>query len=160
MNIHQLKPKTPRTFSKRVGRGGQRGKTSGKGTKGQASRAGAGIKPGFRGGDTRPWQAYPKQRGAAHKSGGAGNNRPHRKHRYFQLRHDKNMAVNLDVFNRFPEGQEVTSQMLIEKGIVGSSTLPVKVLGGGILKKKLSFKGFDFSESAREKVSKAGGTII
>lgn len=157
MNIHQLKPKTPRTFSKRVGRGGKKGTTSGKGTKGQTSRAGAGIKPGFRGGDNRLWQLFPKQRGASKKP---GSNRPHRKHRYYQLRHDKAMVVNLDVFNRFAEGQEVTTDMLISKGILRSgSNGPVKVLGNGTLKKKLSFQGFVFSASAKEKVAKAGGSI-
>jgi large subunit ribosomal protein L15 len=152
MNIHQLKPKTPRTYGKRVGRGGQRGKTSGKGTKGQASRAGAGIKPGFRGGDNRIWQLFPKSRGSSHKSGGAGNNRLHRKHRYFQLKHDKPLAVNLDFFNQFSEGQEITPEMLGEK--------TVKVLGNGILKKRVSLKGFTFSASAKEKAIKAGAKII
>ncbi len=157
MNIHQLKPKTPRTYPRRVGRGGQRGKTSGKGTKGQASRAGAGIKPGFRGGDSRIWQLFPKQRGASKKP---GNNSPHRKHRFFQLKHDKPVAVSLDVFNKFPEGQEVTREMLFEKGIIGVTKLPVKVLSTGTLKRKVSFKGFEFSAAAREKVSKAGATIV
>jgi len=156
MNINQLKPKTPRTYSKRVGRGGKRGTTSGKGTKGQASRAGAGIKPGFRGGDNRLWQLFPKNRGASKKP---GNNSPHRKHRYYQLRHDKAPVVNLEVFNRFQTGEEVTKEALIAKGVIRSSKDAVKVLGSGTLTKKLIFKGFVFSASAKEKIAKAGGTI-
>lgn len=159
MNIHQLKPKTARTFSKRVGRGGKRGTTSGKGTKGQKSRAGAGVKPGFRGGDNRIWQLFPKQRGASKKPGRAGNDRPHVKHRFFQLKHDKPVAVNLGAFDKFSEGQEVTAQMLVDKGVIRSTKDTVKVLGGGILKKKLILKGFNFSESAKAKITKAGGTI-
>lgn len=157
MNINQLKPKTPRTYSKRVGRGGKRGTTSGKGTKGQASRAGAGIKPGFRGGDNRLWQLFPKMRGASKKP---GNKSPHRKHRYFQLRHDKAAVVNLDDFNKFENGAEVTSEALIAKHIIRSSKGPVKVLGSGELVKKLTFKGFVFSKTASEKIAKAGGTIV
>ena len=157
MNIHQLKPRTARTFAKRVGRGGKRGTTSGKGTKGQKSRAGAGVKPGFRGGDNRLWQLFPKQRGASKKP---GNSSPHQKHRFFQLKHDKPVAVNLGAFDKFSEGQEVTAQILIDKGIIRSTKDTVKVLGGGILKKKLILKGFAFSDSAKAKITKAGGTII
>ncbi len=157
MNINQLKPKTPRTYAKRVGRGGKRGTTSGKGTKGQASRAGAGIKPGFRGGDNRLWQLFPKNRGASKKP---GNNSPHRKHRYFRLQNDKGGIVNLNIFNVFAHGQEVTSDLLIERGIIRSgSNGAIKVLGNGELKKKLTFKGFVFSGSAKEKIAKVGGTI-
>ena len=157
MNIHQLKPKTRRTVAKRVGRGGKRGTTSGKGTKGQKSRAGSYVRVGFRGGDNRLWQLFPKQRGASKKP---GNNSPHRKHRFFQLKHDKYVAVNLGAFDKFSEGQEVTAQMLVDKGVIRSTKDTVKVLGGGILKKKLIFKGFIFSDSAKAKIAKAGGTII
>lgn len=68
------------------------------------------------------------------------------------------MVVNLDVFNRFSEGQEVTAEMLAGKGII-EGTGPVKVLGNGTLKKKISFKGFEFSASAKDKIAKAGGSI-
>ncbi len=157
MNIHQLKPRTPRAFAKRVGRGGKRGTTSGKGTKGQKSRAGAGVKPGFRGGDNRIWQLFPKQRGASKKP---GNSSPHQKHRFFQLKHGKSAAINLGAFDKFSEGQEVTAEMLIAEGIIHGTKDKVKVLGGGILKKKLILKGFTFSDSAKAKIAKAGGTII
>lgn len=151
MNLNQLKSNTKRKSAKRVGRGGKRGTTSGKGTKGQKSRAGAGFKQGFRGGDNRLWQLFPKLRGATHKSGGAGNNAPHVKHRYFQLRHNKVKVLNLGFFNKFEDGQDITPELLTKKEI--------KILGEGQLKKKLQFKGFQFSKIAREKVLKSGSTI-
>jgi len=151
MNLNQLKSKTKRKSAKRVGRGGKRGTTSGKGTKGQKSRAGAGFKQGFRGGDNRLWQLFPKLRGATHKSGGAGNNKIHVKHRYFQLRHDKVKILNLDFFNKFEDGQKITPELLGRK--------EVKVLSDGSLKKRLEFSGFKFSKSARDKILKSGSTI-
>ena len=151
MNLNQLKSNTKRKSAKRVGRGGKRGTYSGKGTKGQKSRAGSYVRPGFRGGDNRLWQLFPKLRGATHKSGGAGNNAPHVKHRYFQLRHDKIKVLNLDFFNKFEDGQEITLELLGRKD--------VKILAEGQLKKKLEFKGFKFSKSARDKILKSGSTI-
>lgn len=67
MQLHELKPIHPRKRRKRVGRGGKRGTFSGRGTKGQKSRAGASVRPGFRGGDTPLWKVFPKQRGAGKK---------------------------------------------------------------------------------------------
>ncbi|MBI2062371.1 MAG: uL15 family ribosomal protein [Candidatus Yanofskybacteria bacterium] len=148
MQLHQLKSNTKRKSAKRVGRGGKRGTYSGKGTKGQKSRAGAGFKQGFRGGDNRLWQLFPKLRGATKKP---GSNRLHVKHRYFQLRHSKVRVLNLNFFNKFEDGQEITPEFL--------SHDEIKVLGEGQLKKKLQFKGFQFSKSAREKILKSGSTI-
>ncbi len=148
MNLNQLKSHTKRKDAKRVGRGGKRGTYSGKGVKGQKSRAGAGFKQGFRGGDNRLWQLFPKLRGATKKP---GSSRPHMKHRYFQLRHDKVKILNLDFFNKFEDGQEITPKLLARKEI--------KILAEGELKKRLEFKGFTFSKSAREKVLKSGSTI-
>jgi len=148
MNLNELKSKTKRKDAKRVGRGGKRGTYSGKGTKGQKSRAGAGFKQGFRGGDNRLWQLFPKLRGATKKP---GSNRPHMKHRYFQLRHDKVKVFNLNFFNQFEDGKVVTPELFAKKEI--------KVLGEGQLKKRLEFKGFTFSKSAREKILKSGSTI-
>ncbi len=155
MDLSKLKPNTPRKNRKRVGRGGKRGTTSGKGTKGQKSRAGAGVKPGFRGGDSRLWQLFPKQRGASKKPGGSN---PHPKHRYFQLRHDKPEVLNLGFFNQFDE-KVITPNMLMEKGLVGNSKNGLKILGGGTLTKKINLQGFKLSKSAEAKVLKAGGTI-
>lgn len=156
MDLSQLQPNTLRKSAKRVGRGGKRGTYSGKGMKGQKSRAGAGVKPGFRGGDNRLWQLFPKQRGASKKPGNAS---PHRKHRYFQLRTEKPAVLNLDVLNRFSDGQLVNPGMLAEQGLISDAKMRVKILGDGELKKKLEFHGFAFSKSARQKIAKAGGTI-
>ena len=151
MNLNQLKSKTKRKSSKRVGRGGKRGTFSGHGTKGQKGRAGSSVKQGFRGGDNRLWQLFPKLRGATKKPGGGGNKKIHTKHRYFPLRHDKVKVLNFDFFNKFEDGQEITPELLARK--------EVKVLAEGQLKKRLEFKGFEFSKSAREKILKSGSTI-
>jgi len=73
------------------------------------------------------------------------------KHRYFQLRHDKVKVFNLNFFNQFEDGKVVTPELFAKKEI--------KVLGEGQLKKRLEFKGFTFSKSAREKILKSGSTI-
>ena len=156
MNLSNLQSKTVRKSSKRVGRGGKRGTTSGHGTKGQKSRAGATIRPGFRGGDNRLWQLFPKQRGASKKP---GNSFPHKKHRYFQLRHNKPTVFNLGFFNQFTENELINPESLHKKGFSMDQKGNIKVLGDGVLKKKLNFEGLTFSKSARDKVSKAGGTI-
>lgn len=156
MNLSELKSRTPRKTSRRVGRGGKRGTYSGKGSKGQKSRAGAGFKPGFRGGDNRIWQLFPKQRGASKKP---GSNKPHMKHRFYQLRHEKLPVFNLDFFNRFEDGQVVSPKMLVEQGLINKLEKNVKILGNGDLKKKIDFQGFKFSKSAGEKILKSGGVI-
>src|SRR3990167_6967033 len=147
MDLSNLKPNTIRKSVKRVGRGGKRGTYSGGGTKGQKSRAGAGVKPGFRGGDNRIWQLFPKQRGASKKPGGKG---PHRKHRYFQYKQDKPTVFNLGFFNQFTEEDIINPELLIKKGFIVNPQEKVKVLGGGEIKRKLSFDGFKFSKSAKE----------
>lgn len=156
MDLSNLQPNTPRKSVKRVGRGGKRGTYSGGGTKGQKSRAGAGVKPGFRGGDNRIWQLFPKQRGASKKPGGKG---PHKKHRYFRLHQDKPAVFNLGFFNQFTEEELINPELLNKKGFLSNSETKVKVLGDGELKRKLDFDGFTFSKSARLKVAKAGGTV-
>ena len=155
MDLSQLKPNTLRRPRKRVGRGGKRGTFSGKGTKGQKSRAGAGVKPGFRGGDNRLWQLFPKQRGASSKPGGSG---PHVKHRFYQLRHEKASVLNLGYFNQFDD-QVITPELLKTKGLVGKDKKLIKILGSGELKKRFEFEGFKFSKSAKAKILKAGGMV-
>ena len=156
MQLHDLKPSTRRKSQKRVGRGGKRGTTSGHGTKGQKGRAGASVKPGFRGGDKRLWELFPKLRGASKKH---GSKRPHHKHRFFMMHRDKAVALNLGLLNAFPDGNTVTPQTLFEKGLIPDVRAKIKILGGGVLKRKLTFKDVLVSKSATEKISKAGGTI-
>ena len=81
MQLHQIKPTHKKVEGKRVGRGGKRGTFSGRGSKGQKSRAGTRIRPGFRGGDNPIWKLFPKQRGASKKVD--------IKHRSFQRRRKK-----------------------------------------------------------------------
>ena len=157
MQLHNLKPKTPRKKQKRVGRGGKRGTFSGGGSKGQKSRAGAGVKPGFRGGDNRLWQLFPKQRGASKKP---GNSKPHRKHRFFQIHYKKPAILKLSDLNIFQDGQNINPELLTEKGLIETSKNGVKVLGTGAINRKLNFEKILFSESAKDKIIKAGGQIV
>jgi len=156
MDLSSLKINTPRKKAKRVGRGGKRGTFSGGGSKGQKSRAGASVKAGFRGGDNRLWQLFPKLRGASKKP---GNSRKHVKHRHFQYRAEKPAVLNLDVLNKFKDKDIITPDLLLDEGIVENIKNGVKILGTGELKRKLEFSGFVFSESAKDKIIKAGGTI-
>ncbi|MEK7603897.1 MAG: 50S ribosomal protein L15 [Patescibacteria group bacterium] len=156
MDLSNLKPNTSKKRGKRVGRGGKRGTYSGKGQKGQKSRTGASVKPGFRGGDNRIWQLFPKQRGASKKPGGSG---VYAKHRFYQLRHDKPSIINMEEFNKFNDGETVNPLTLFEKGIMGRTDKNIKILGDGELKRRLIFEGFSLSKSAMEKITKAGGTI-
>ena len=158
MQLHTFKPKTKRQVRKRIGRGGKRGTTSGRGTKGQKSRAGASIKLGFRGGDNRIWQLFPKQRGASKKP---GNTKPHRKHRFFRYQAAKPAILSIDALNVFQDGQNVTFDELKDRGLVFSNTRSVKILSNGMLKRKLTVesKNIFMSKSAAEKIRHAGGDI-
>ncbi|MBI2670217.1 MAG: 50S ribosomal protein L15 [Candidatus Yanofskybacteria bacterium] len=152
MQLHQLKYTTKNKKRKRVGRGGKRGTYSGHGSKGQKSRAGARIRPGFRGGDNPIWKLFPKQRGATKKVD--------IKHRAFQVKYNKPVIIDLNTVNsNFKDGNRVEPKVLVKLGIIKNSKNGVKILGDGELTKKLSFSGFKFSKSAREKVLKAGGAI-
>jgi len=156
MQLHNLQPRTLRKGTKRVGRGGKRGTFSGGGSKGQKSRAGAGVKPGFRGGDDRIWQVFPKMRGASKKP---GNSRPHRKHRFYQYRAGKPLVLNVSDLNVFHEGDIITPALLFQNGMLQYPEAGVKILGGGSLAKKLTIKDIKVSESARTKITQIGGTI-
>ncbi|CAG0965112.1 50S ribosomal protein L15 [Anaerolineae bacterium] len=143
MKLHDLKPAEGSTHRKRrVGRGisaGQ-GKTAGRGTKGQRSRAGRGIKPYFEGGQLPLVRRLPHTRGFTH------------------LSRVEYAPVNLDTLNaKFDAGAEVTPQALIDLGVVNGSA-PIKVLGRGELNKALTVKAHAFSADAKEKIAQAGGT--
>ncbi|MEK7579873.1 MAG: 50S ribosomal protein L15 [Patescibacteria group bacterium] len=145
MQLHEIKPSIKRKNKKRVGRGGKRGTYSGKGLKGQKSRAGAGIKPGFRGGDTPLWKKFHKSRGATKKL--------EIKKLGFQLRNPKPAIVNLkDLNKRFADGEVVSPKTLFEKKLVKSTRRGVKILGKGELRKKLVFKNVLMSQSAKERL--------
>lgn len=143
--LHTLKPNPGAVRNKkRLGRGHGSGlhKTSGKGQKGQKARTGHhGIpKPGFEGGQTAMARRIPKR---------GFTNAPFRKEIF---------AVNIgDVGIRFQSG-EVTIEALKEKGLVPRSATLVKILGDGDFAQKLTIVAHYFSNSAKEKLEKAGGT--
>jgi large subunit ribosomal protein L15 len=148
MQIHEINPTIKRKNKKRVGRGGKRGTYSGKGIKGQKSRAGAGIKPGFRGGDTPLWKKFHKARGSSKKL--------EIKKLGFQLHHSKPEVVNFrDLNKRFSEGEIVSPRTLMEKRLVKKIKRGVKILGKGELRKKLVFKNVLMSKSAKQKLNES-----
>jgi large subunit ribosomal protein L15 len=142
MQLHELQQKTPNKTPKRVGRGGIRGKTSGRGTKGQKARAGHRIRPDFR----EKLKKLPKLRGYQ-----------------FASIQTKPAVVNVAHLEKaFAPGDTVNPTALLERGLVRSrkSVLPtVKILGDGELTKKLAVVGCTVSGIAKEKIEKAGGSI-
>lgn len=139
MRLHDLKPaKGAKKDRKRVGRGGKRGYTSGKGSNGQNARSGGGVRPGFEGGQNPLFRRLPKR---------GFNNRWATKY----------AEVNIRSLNRFDAGAEVTPEVLIEAGIIDKLLDGVKILGTGELEKKLTVKAHRFSKSAVEKIEGAGG---
>jgi large subunit ribosomal protein L15 len=128
---------------KRVGRGPSsgHGKTSGRGHNGQKSRSGYSRRFGFEGGQTPVNRRLPK-RGFTHME----------RHLFAE--------VNLDVLNdNFNDGDEVTTEALVQKAIVKDYKGGVKVLGRGEITKKLSLKVNAISQSAKDKIEGAGGSV-
>ena len=143
MRLHNLKPRPGakhRTKRKGIGESSGHGKTSGRGGKGQSARAGSGIRLGFEGGQMPLLRRIPK-RGFNNKAFGI------------------HLAViNVEALNEFATGATVTPEILVEQGILKKLLQGVKVLGSGDLTKKLTVKAQQFSATAREKITKAGGT--
>ncbi len=127
----------------RVGRGigSGKGKTSGRGGKGQTARSGKGRPFGFEGGQIPLYRRLPK----------FGFKNPTRK---------EYATVNLsDLDAAYKDGESVTPENLVEKKCLRSKSPLVKVLGDGALTKKLSIKAHKFSKSAIQKINQAGGTV-
>jgi len=123
------------------GQGSGRGTTAGKGNKGQKARSGGKTYPGFEGGQ------MPLYRRLAHRG---FSNYPFKKE--WQI-------VNLgEIEKRYEAGEAVDFVSLYKKGIVKNNN-PVKVLAMGKFTKKLSFKVAGVSDSAKEKIEKAGGDV-
>jgi large subunit ribosomal protein L15 len=145
MQSNNLKRVHPNKKSKQVGRAGARGKTSGRGTKGQNARAGHKKRPEIRDFIKR----IPKLRGRGKNINTSIQT--------------KAFAVNLSTLNTvFKDGDTVSPKTLSDKGVVKSfsGVLPkVKVLGTGELSKKLSFESVQVSASAKSAIEKAGGSI-
>jgi large subunit ribosomal protein L15 len=126
----------------RVGRGigSKLGKTSGSGNKGQKSRRGYSRRRGFEGGQMPLHRRIPKR--GFHNPFGV-----------------KFSVINLEELNVFPEGETVTPELLRAHGFIRRATDPIKVLGDGELKNKLTVHAHAFSATAKEKITKAGGTF-
>jgi large subunit ribosomal protein L15 len=140
MKLHELKPAQARKERNRVGRGmsSGNGKTSGRGHKGQKARSGGGVRLGFEGGQMPLFQRLPK-RG------------------FTNIHRTEYAIINLETLNRFEEGTEVTPELLLETGTVSKLKAGIKVLGNGIMEKKLIVKAHKFSTSAKEAIEAAGG---
>lgn len=145
MQINQLKRKTENKKRMTVARGGKRGKTAGRGTKGQKARAGRKIRPEMRDIIKR----IPKMRGRGKNSNISFYTKP--------------VALNLgDLDVHFKAGDTISRDILLKKGIISyrNGTLPeVKILGTGEVSKKLIIKDIKVSASVKAKIEKAGGTI-
>jgi len=142
MQLHELKPKHKNKGKKRVGRGGKHGTYSGKGIKGQKSRAGRKMVPIIR----ELIKRYPKLKG--YRSFALDN--------YFAV-------VSLEILEKTSkDGEIINPENLIKKGIISKikgRTPKVKILGAGKLTKKLVVENCKTSESAKEAIEKAGGVI-
>lgn len=143
MQTHNIKRKNPNHKSARVGRGGKRGKTSGRGTKGQNSRAGRKKRPEMR----DIIKKIPKLRG----------------YRFKTVKKYNVWPVNLNVLEKnFSKGGEVTPSSLVKMGIVElhkGNNPKVKILGTGEITINVSVSGCAISGEAKSKIEKAGGTV-
>jgi len=141
MQIHNLKVKSQKK-KRRVGRGGKKGTYSGRGMKGQKSRSGANVNPIFEGGRSTLIEHLPKIRG-------------------FKSHRPKNQVIDLKQLEKhFAAGDIVNPQSLLAKKLVDNMKTPVKILGDGELKKKMTIEKCLVSKSAREKIEKTGGKVI
>jgi len=152
LNLSTLKPAQPRKDRKRVGRGlgSGKGRYSGRGIKGQKSRAGSKKMPaGFEGGQMPLDMRAPKLRG--NTSADAMPIGPFRTY---------SQPINLRDLDRvFADGDTVTIEAMVEKGLLKNTKTDVKVLGTGELTKKLAVTAHSFSASARDKITAAGGSV-
>ncbi|MDD3391965.1 MAG: 50S ribosomal protein L15 [Bacilli bacterium] len=144
MKLHSIvKPEGALKTRKRVGRGtgSGLGKTSGKGHKGQNARSGGGVRPGFEGGQLPLFRRLPKR---------GFTNAP------FKTEY---AVINLSDLNRFEDGAIITPEILKEMGLVKNQKDGIKVLGNGVLEKKVTVKAHKFSEIAKKQIEKIGGKV-
>lgn len=144
MKLNELSPSVPRKNRKRVGRGNSSGwgKTAGKGSNGQNSRAGGGVKPYFEGGQMPIYRRVPKR--------GFSN-----------LIFKKEYTIlSLDLLNNFEDGETVSMETLFDKFLVKSIKKDgIKILGNGELTKKLTVKAHKVSKSAKAAIEAKGGVV-
>jgi len=142
MQLHQLSPAPgAKKKAKQLGRGigSGKGKTAGKGHKGQWARQGGGVRPGFEGGQMPLLRRLPK--------------------RGFTSNFRKEFStVNVGLLNQFKKGTEITAELLKDIGILSKiEPYGLKVLGDGELTVALTIKAAKFTKQAKEKIEKAGG---
>lgn len=139
MKLNSL-PKIGKKNKKRVGRGigSGMGKTAGRGTKGQKSRSGGGVRVGFEGGQNPLTKRLPQLKG-------------------FKSRNPKNQVVSLNDLNSFTG--KVTKEKLFEKGIIESIKLPVKILATGKLEKTVEVSVEHVSKTAEKEIVQKGGVV-
>jgi len=143
MDLNTLKPALGSTKDrKRIGRGtgSGHGKTATKGHKGQKARSGGSIKAGFEGGQMPLQRRLPK-RG------------------FTPLERVEYAIVNLSQLDVFEAGAEVDYDALIAKGLIKGNNCLVKILGNGDITKSLKVAATKFSQSAKEKIVAAGGSV-
>jgi large subunit ribosomal protein L15 len=143
MDLNTLKPAIGSTKKrKRIGRGtgSGHGKTATKGHKGQKARSGGSIKAGFEGGQMPLQRRLPK-------------------HGFTPVERIEYSVVNLKQLDVFESGSTVNLETLIAKGLVNRSNINVKILGNGDIAKSLTVSATKFSQSAKDKIIAAGGTI-
>ena len=128
---------------KRLGRGNGSGlgTYSGRGGNGQTARTGGNIKPGFAGGQTPLYRKMPKLKG------------------FNNINRVTFQVVNVGSLDLFEDNTEVTAQKLFESKLISHADKPVKILGNGELSKKLQIKVDRVSDSAKEKITKAKGSV-
>ncbi len=144
MEQHELKPPAgARRKRKRVGcgDGSGHGSYSGRGCKGQKSRSGGGVRPGFEGGQLPLVKRLPHKRG------------------FTNIFKTEYQIVNVGQLKAFPPNTEVTPQVLFDAGLVKSKGRPIKVLGDGDINCPLVVKANEFSASAEKKILAVGGRV-
>jgi large subunit ribosomal protein L15 len=144
MELNNLRPSIGSTKNrKRIGRGtgSGHGKTATKGHKGQKARSGGSIKAGFEGGQMPLQRRLPK-RG------------------FTPLERVEYSLVNVNQLEIFESGSTVDVLDLVSKGLIKSDRLAVKLLGNGDITKPLNISAHKFSQSAKDKIVAAGGSIV
>ena len=142
MKLHELSPapgSNKKAFRKGRGPASGNGKTAGRGHKGQWSRSGGGVRPGFEGGQMPLQRRLPKR--------GFNNS-------VFATVY---ATINVSDLNRFEDGAVVDEKAVLESGLLKKTLDGIKVLGNGDLTKKLTVNLKAYSKSAKEKIEQAGG---
>ena len=143
MKLHELSPapgSTKSAWRKGRGVGSGNGKTAGRGHKGQNARTGGGVRPGFEGGQIPLYRRLPKR--------GFTNS----------LFKKEYAIINLETLDKlFNDGDAVSMETLLEKGVIRKELNGLKVLGRGEITKKLTVKATAYSAAAKAKIEAVGG---